>query len=288
MADEVRTAQPKEFYRKYLEQGVRPDNRELGEFRPTVLDIGSKNGSCISTAEGSALIRLGNTIVICGIKGELAEPKTETPTEGYLVPNVELSAVCSPQFRPGPPSEQAQVLSQFVANVLKNSQCVELEDLCIAPGKMVWVLYADLICLDYDGNVADACVLALTAALSNTSLPVVRVDEETGKTETDFKEEKKIQLTCTPISATSAIFEDNVLLVDPTRQEEELSTGLVTVVTDGKNICSLEKPGGSPLKDQQMRLCIERAFQRHTEACNLITQSQGSTLSTLTSPLVDR
>ena len=30
---------------------------------------GSNNGSCISTAEGSSLIRLGNTIVVCGVKG---------------------------------------------------------------------------------------------------------------------------------------------------------------------------------------------------------------------------
>ena len=30
---------------------------------------GSNNGSCISTAEGSSLVRLGNTIVVCGVKG---------------------------------------------------------------------------------------------------------------------------------------------------------------------------------------------------------------------------
>merc|ERR1711963_655747 len=278
MADEIRTTQPKEFYRKYLEEGVRPDNRELGEFRSTVLDIGGKNGSCISTAEGSALVRLGNTIVICGIKGELAMPKADTPNEGFIVPNVELSPVCSPQFRPGPPSERAQVLSQFVANVVKNSQCIPLQNLCIKSGKMVWVLYADLICLDYDGNVADACILALTAALSNTVLPAVNINEESGATETDFKDERKLELACAPISTTLAIFDDSILLVDPTRQEEELSTGLVTVVTDGKNICSFEKPGGSPLKDDQMKTCLERAFQRHTEACSLIKHSIGSAL----------
>ena len=34
------------------------------------------------------------------------------------VPNVDLPPLCSSRFRPGPPNEQAQVLSQFVANVL--------------------------------------------------------------------------------------------------------------------------------------------------------------------------
>jgi len=28
-------------------------------------------------------------------------------------------------------------------------------------------LYCDLLCLDYDGNITDACVLALLAALKN-------------------------------------------------------------------------------------------------------------------------
>jgi len=34
------------------------------------------------------------------------------------VPNVELSPLCSPQFRPGPPGELAQTLSQFVSNIV--------------------------------------------------------------------------------------------------------------------------------------------------------------------------
>ena len=41
-----------------------------------------------------------------------------------------------------------------------------------SPKQMVWVLYIDLICLDYDGNVTDACVLALTAALLNSEFSV--------------------------------------------------------------------------------------------------------------------
>ena len=36
----------------------------------------------------------------------------------FLVPNVELPALCSPEFRPGPPCDEAQVLSQFVADTV--------------------------------------------------------------------------------------------------------------------------------------------------------------------------
>ena len=44
---------------------------------------------------------------------------------------------------------------------------VDREDLCIESDKLTWVLYCDLICLNYDGNVLDASVIALSAALQN-------------------------------------------------------------------------------------------------------------------------
>jgi exosome complex component RRP43 len=34
--------------------------------------------------------------------------------------------------------------------------------------QLVWVLYIDMMCLDYDGNVTDACMIALIAALKNS------------------------------------------------------------------------------------------------------------------------
>lgn len=34
--------------------------------------------------------------------------------------------------------------------------------------QLCWVLYCDLMCLDYDGNLRDACVIALLAALKNS------------------------------------------------------------------------------------------------------------------------
>jgi len=39
------------------------------------------------------------------------------------------------------------------------------EQLVIEKGKAVWYLYVDLYCLDYDGNLFDASLVALLAAL---------------------------------------------------------------------------------------------------------------------------
>lgn len=35
--------------------------------------------------------------------------------------------------------------------------------------KSVWVLYVDLYCLNYDGNLNDACLLSLIGALKNSN-----------------------------------------------------------------------------------------------------------------------
>ena len=34
--------------------------------------------------------------------------------------------------------------------------------------QLVWVLYIDMMCLDYDGNLTDACLTAMMAALYNS------------------------------------------------------------------------------------------------------------------------
>ena len=57
---------------------------------------------------------------------------------GFLVPNVELPPICHSQFRPGPPSEQAQTASNFLRQVIDNSRLVNLEDLSVKPGKLAW------------------------------------------------------------------------------------------------------------------------------------------------------
>lgn len=47
-------------------------------------------------------------------------------------------------------------------------ELVPLSSLCIHPGKAAWVLYVDATCINYDGNVFDAALLAMVAALKNS------------------------------------------------------------------------------------------------------------------------
>ncbi|NWH44038.1 EXOS8 protein, partial [Fregata magnificens] len=265
-----RTVEPLEYYRRFLKENCRPDGRELGEFRATTVNIG-KSCCSITTADGSALVKLGNTTVICGVKAELAAPAVDSANKGYIVPNVELPSLCSTRFRSGPPGEEAQAASQFIADVIENSQIIAKEDLCIASGKLAWVLYCDIICLDYDGNILDASAFALLAALKNVQLPSVTVNEETGLSEVNLKQKNPLIIRKHPVATSFAIFDDTLLIVDPTAEEEDLATGTVTIVTDDEGrLCSVHKPGGSPLTGAKLQDCITRAITRHKEVKKLI------------------
>lgn len=58
-----RTIHPIKYYRNYIAHNIRPDGREFESFRPIRINVKS-----IGTADGSSIVKLGNTTVICGIK----------------------------------------------------------------------------------------------------------------------------------------------------------------------------------------------------------------------------
>ncbi|XP_059207428.1 exosome complex component RRP43 [Centropristis striata] len=266
MAAGFKIAEPLEYHRSFLKENCRPDGRELSEFRTTTLNIGS-----ISTADGSALVKVGNTTVICGIKAELTNPSVDAPGKGYIVPNVDLPPLCSSRFRPGPPGEQAQAASQFVADVIESSEVVKTEDLCIERGKLCWVLYCDMMCLDYDGNLLDACIIALLAALQNTKLPEVTINTETSAPEVNLEKKQGLNIHKHPVGASFCVFDDSILIVDPTAEEETLSTAQLTLVTDEEDrLCIVHKPGGTPLSGEKLQEVISRATTRQREIQKLI------------------
>ncbi|PWA23139.1 hypothetical protein CCH79_00002315 [Gambusia affinis] len=304
MATGFKIAEPLEYHRSFLKENCRPDGRELSEFRTTTLNIGS-----ISTADGSALVKIGNTTIICGIKAELANPTADAPGKGYIgkyhklscrtsllilltrflmtltcscsVPNVDLPPLCSSRFRPGPPGEQAQAASQFIADIIESSEVIKAEDLCVDRGKLCWVLYCDIMCLDYDGNILDACIIALLAALKNTQLPEVTVNKETCSPEVNLEKRQRLHIHKHPASASFCVFDDSILIVDPTAEEESLSTAHLTVVTDEEGrLCSVHKPGGTSLSGEKLQDCINRATARQREIHKLIDKVLDSVKTT--------
>jgi exosome complex component RRP43 len=255
-----KAAQPYNFYMKFIKENVRPDNRNLSDVRAFKVDL-----DCINTANGSALVKLGSTLVLCGVKAQLCKPKDDEPNNGFIIPNVDLPPLCSVKFKnvSGNINEQAQYLTQLMFDIIKESKCINEEDLCIKSGTLVWCLYIDIICLNYDGNLQDTCCLAMISALKCTKLYEIVYDDDAERP--TFKvpfNQIRLPVYNTPISTTVFSIDDAILLCDPNKEEEDFARSYVTICTlDNENICVMRKLYGFVLFDEQINLSIDRAIE---------------------------
>src|SRR3989344_1235312 len=85
----------------------RIDNRPFDKYREILIE---KN--YVTSAEGSARVKIGGTEVVAGIKFGVGEPFSDTPDEGTLMCSAELLLLASPEFEPGPPGIQAIELAR--------------------------------------------------------------------------------------------------------------------------------------------------------------------------------
>ncbi|CAH0628838.1 unnamed protein product [Chrysodeixis includens] len=248
MTDIYKLIHPVKYFNDYVSRQVRPDGREFHEQRNIKLNVNS-----IKSADASAVVKCGNTTVVCGIKLELATPKAEEPDLGFVVTNIELPPLCSSKYRPGPPSDNAQVTSNLVSDIIINSKCIDLKDLCIASDKLAWVLYCDMVCMDNDGGLVDACLIALMASLKTLSLPTVTYDSETEEITVDTSVTTKLNVHGLPVATSFAMYtqeQRNIILADPSSYEEDMCGGLganLIICYNKGFICGSQKFGGSNL-----------------------------------------
>ena len=227
---------PRPYLHAHLKQTnpVRPNGRSPDEFRKPTVNVGS-----LTHSNGSAVVRSGDTAIVCGVRAELLlasdipHPPNDSSDEddliedlGLLVPNVELSTGCSPAHLPGnPPGSLAQSLSYRILSLLLTSKLIRPDDLTIdytepqtdgdlpdEGPKMVtkayWTLYIDILCIALDGNAFDTACTALVLALKQTVLPKAwwDPDREMIICSPRLAEATKLRLSCLPVSSTFAVY----------------------------------------------------------------------------------
>lgn len=269
-----KATQPYEYYLKFIKQNCRPDNRKLSDIRPCNISF-----NCINTVNGSSLVKLGATNVVCGISAKLCRPKEEKPNKGFVICNVELPALCSSKNFKTSASHQTAfsassatiehsqaMLTQLMQDIITDSKCINEQELCIKEGKLAWVLYIDMICLNNDGNVQDACCLAMISALKTLKLYEVSYDE--GENRPIIAKPLNlipIKLYSEPICTTLFALDENILVSDPNKQEEDFMRTFIIICTiNEKQICLIRKLGGFSLNSAQLNMCIERALLNGT------------------------
>jgi len=248
-----------------LTLGKRIDDRGLHDFREMKLEIGLIERAC-----GSALINLGKTKVMVGVKVEAGEPFPDTPDEGVLSVNAELVPLASPSFEPGPPNENAIELARVVDRGIRESKAINLKELCIQPRKKVFVVFVDVYVLDHDGNLIDASSIASLAALLSAKMNEYEVQNG----EVVYRAElKNLPIQNHPVAVTLAKIGKS-LVVDPSLDEEQVMSARLTVISDKDGrICAMQKGGAEALTIEEVKQGVAIALSKGSEIRSRIIEA---------------
>ena len=246
---EIVSSVRRDYITDLAREGKRIDARTLNQFREVSVEVGP-----IKSAQGSALVKVGKTQVMAGIKVEHAEPFADKPDSGMLIVNAELLPLASPTFEPGRPNENAIELARVVDRGIRESNSIDLDKLVIKSGEDVWAVFIDIYVLDHDGNLIDASALAAIAALLNAK-PL----EDEAWTLPEFPIQKR------PVTVTVAKI-NNKLIIDPCLDEEGVMDARISIATieDG-SICAMQKGGIGCFSREELEQAYELARTEGSE-----------------------
>ncbi len=235
-----------------LGKNVRFDGRKALEYRPITVQYGVS-----ASAEGSAIVRVGGTEVMAGVKLETGKPYPDTPNQGNLMVNAELLPLSNPQFESGPPGEQATELARVVDRAIRESKSIDVHKLVISPGEKVWSVSIDICTINDEGGLQDAACLAALAALKNTKMP--KLDENNDVDYDAEKTKEGLPLAKEPVEVTVVKIGDQFLVDLLTDEEKSIEARLTVAVTEKGTVCALQKGGAAPLSAEEIDKMIEIA-----------------------------
>ncbi len=237
---------------KGLEEELRFDGRKPLEMRDVLVEYSiSKN------AEGSARVKIGDTEVLAGVKLSFGTPYSDTPDQGALMVDAELSPMSSPDFETGPPDIKAIELARVVDRGIREAKTIDMKKLCVEKGEKVWMVSIDIVTINDAGNLLDAAGIAALAALKDTRFPKIEDDMIKYGEYTD----EKLPLTKEPIPVTILKIGKH-LIVDPTVDEESEFDAKLTVTTTDGIICAMQKGGKGTINVEDVEKMAEISLEK--------------------------
>jgi exosome complex component RRP42 len=230
--------------KEYLSLGKRFDERKLNEFRNITIE-----GNVSNKAEGSCRVKIGKTEVIVGVKLAVGTPYPDSADKGNLMTTAEILPLSSDRIELGKPGFDSIELGRVIDRALRESGFIDFKKLCIEEGKKVWTVFVDIYSINDDGNLLDAAGIGAVVALKNSKLP--KYDLENEKVLYDEESNEKVPLTdALPLTVSVHKVGDS-FIVDPTREEEDLSETRVTIGSSRGIISSIQKSLGQSLSSEE-------------------------------------
>lgn len=273
---EVISTVEKEFAIEAVRNGVRLDGRRPQDSRRAEVRLGPKYGQ--------SEITLGQTRVFSTVTVIPVIPRPSRASEGILTFSVEISAAAAEryaqQFALGgmaeSSGEEAMEVRGIVERVIRDSNAVDTEALCVLAGKIVWKVVVDVVVVNHCGNVIDACVMAAMAALLYARRPEFTITGQDVVVHTeDEREPVPLAIQHVPFSVSFAVFAGGELAaIDPVRKEEIAADGALTLSMNANGeVCGLHKAGGAPLDPKLVIQCARFAETRVVELSKLMNKA---------------
>ncbi|MFX1578034.1 MAG: exosome complex protein Rrp42 [Promethearchaeota archaeon] len=261
----------REFIADLLRKGERLDGRAFNEYR----ELEIETNVVPAKAEGSAIVRLGDTSVVAGVKVLVGEPYPDSPDEGVTMVTAEMSPIASPLFELGPPKEDAIELARVVDRGVRESETVDVKKLCIEEGKKVYMVFADVYPMEYDGNLIDASSIAVNAALLTTKFPEMKWED---KAVVATGEMLSLPVKNIAVEHTVAKIEDNLILDTILKEEFAQDCRFTMAVDRDDNFTAMQKGGGSgPMSLELVDKAMEMALEAHKDIHKAIEEAVKST-----------
>eukprot|EP00823_Brevimastigomonas_motovehiculus_P008388 TRINITY_DN7679_c0_g1_i1.p1 TRINITY_DN7679_c0_g1~~TRINITY_DN7679_c0_g1_i1.p1 ORF type:complete len:337 (+),score=93.48 TRINITY_DN7679_c0_g1_i1:91-1101(+) len=266
----------KQFITQGAELGVRNDGRGLLDYRQFTVETG-----VMQNANGSARVKLGSTEVLVCVKAEITPPESKKPKEGKVQVSVECTAIASPEFEGRSVDKLNVQLTAECDRLLRESKAVDVEKLCLVPGKQCWTLYIDALVLDTSGNLLDAISIGCHAALRTTTLPAIQIVEgENGEKEIevsdDAYEAKPLPLNDVPIFISFARI-GSQYVVDATSEEEACMSSRLTFAVNSKSaLCGMQKSGTGSIPTNRLYEMMRHARKLGCDLIKRLTISKNA------------
>jgi exosome complex component RRP43 len=238
---------PDQLLAQQIQSGKRLDGRKFDEKRSCSIQT-----DYIQSADSSCIVRLGSTVIVCGVRIEVlplcSGAKESSPiacgSKGHFIINVSFpmdqtgSTTQNQQFQSSSlhakvnTVEKAQELSSQLQSIFL--QCIDLHELAISSLSMVYCVYAEIVFLNADGSLLPAATTALSKALEKLMLFEVEVIQEVvHAVPLHEKAGKAFPLLCSPSAFSFGMLQGKQLVHDLNEFEEDSLDSTVTVVTDG-------------------------------------------------------
>lgn len=218
---------------------------------------------------------LRSSSVVVRIFAETAKPRDDRPCDGIFTIALELTAMGSPAWENGRYVELRMIchcemqadglncsqvdlepyVTRILDKVIRRSNALDTESLCIVRGVSCWSIRADVHVLDYDGNLIDSACIGIMAGLQHFRRPdAVVKDGQVTVYGLDERVPVPLHITHKPIAITFHTFNEGKLFVlDANRKEEQAAEGdIVIALNNAGTVCHFSKVSGHPVSAMEL------------------------------------